>query len=92
MAAGFSAKCEGKSWFGWPCDEKMEELRTAFATETDAAKQKALGEQIQVRALEIGTHGHAGQWLQPIAYRQDMISGVLDAPLPLQWNIEKKGG
>jgi len=90
MAGGFSAKC-GKAWFGWPCDEKMEELRAAFATETDPAKQKSLGEQIQVRAMEIGTHGHGGQWLSVSAWRQNAVTGVLDAPLPLQWNIEKKG-
>jgi peptide/nickel transport system substrate-binding protein len=90
MAAGFSTKCEKKSWFGWPCDEKMEALRRSFATETDPAKQKAIAEEIQVRAMEIGTHGHGGQWLAPVAYRKDKISGVLDAPLPLQWNIEKK--
>lgn len=91
MAAGFSAKCDS-GWFGWPCDEKMEELRKAFATETDPAAQKDLAEQIQVRAMEIGTHGHAGQWLAPVAYRQDKISGVLDAPLPLFWNVSKTDG
>ena len=90
MAAGFSAKCD-TAWFGWPCDEKMEELRKAFATETDTAKQKMLGEQIQVRAMEIGTQGHGGQWLGPSAWRNDNVSGVLDAPILFQWNIEKKG-
>src|SRR3546814_17450335 len=38
-AAGFNTDCE-KSWFGWPCDEEMEKLREAFATENDGAKQK----------------------------------------------------
>jgi len=89
MAAGFSAKC-GTAWFGWPCDDKMEELRKAFATETDPAKQKEIGKQIQIRAMEVVTHGHGGQWLGPSAWRNDQVAGVLDAPFLLQWNIAKQ--
>src|SRR5690606_16519364 len=38
-AAGFGTSCD-KAWFGWPCDEKMEQLRDQYARETDPAKQK----------------------------------------------------
>ncbi|HEY9568145.1 MAG TPA: ABC transporter substrate-binding protein [Thalassobaculum sp.] len=90
-AAGFNTDCE-KSWFGWPCDEEMEKLREAFATETDEAKQKALAKQIQVRAMEIGTHAHVGQWYQPTAIREDRAEGMLNGPAPFFWNISLKGG
>lgn len=89
MAAGFNASCD-KAWFGWPCDKKMEQLRDAFARETDLQKQKKLAEQVQVRALEIGTHAHCGQWYQPVAYRKDHVAGLLDGPAPFFWNITKK--
>ncbi len=89
MAAGFNAGCD-KAWFGWPCDEKMEELRDAFARETDLEKQKKLAAQIQVRAMEIVTHAHVGQWYQPAALRKDRIDGVLNGPAPYFWNISKK--
>ena len=51
--AGLTASCE-EAWFGWPCDEQLEEMRLAFATETDAARQTELAHQIQARALEVG--------------------------------------
>jgi peptide/nickel transport system substrate-binding protein len=89
MAAGFAASCD-KAWFGWPCDKKMEQLRDAFARETDLQKQKKLAEQVQVRALEIGTHAHCGQWYQPVAYRKNHIAGLLNGPVPFFWNITKK--
>ena len=89
MAAGFNAGCEN-AWFGWPCDAKMEELRDQFARETDPAKQKQIAEQIQVRAMEVVTHAHGGQWYRPVAFRGDRLSGVLDGPVSYFWNIEKK--
>jgi peptide/nickel transport system substrate-binding protein len=30
-----------------------------------------------------------GQYFQPIAFRKN-VTGVLDAPLPVYWNIDKK--
>jgi len=89
MAAGFAANCD-KAWFGWPCDEKMEQLRDAFARETDLQKQKQLAEQVQVRAMEIGTHAHCGQWYQPVAYRKGHVEGFVYGPAPFFWNITKK--
>ena len=89
MASGFSANCD-KAWFGWPCDEKMEQLRDAFVRETDLERQKKLAEQIQVRAMEVVTHAHVGQYYIPSAWRKDRIDGVLNGPVPYFWNITKK--
>lgn len=89
MAAGFNAGCD-KAWFGWPCDEKMEKLRDAFARATDLEKQKKLAEQIQVRAMEVVTHAHVGQWYSPTAWRKDRIEGILNGPAPYFWNISMK--
>lgn len=79
-----------KAWFGWPSDPEMEKLRDAFARETDPAKQKALAEQVQARALETGQFGWIGQWYGPGVHRSN-VSGWLKAPVPVFWNIEKKG-
>ena len=87
--AGLNAACED-AWFGWPCDEEIEQLRDQFAKETDPAKQKAIAEQVQARALEVGTHAYVGQWYQPLAFR-DTLSGALEGPAPFFWNIEKSG-
>jgi peptide/nickel transport system substrate-binding protein len=85
--AALNASCE-KAWFGWPCDEQLEQLRLAFAKETDPAKQTELAHQIQTRALEVGTHAYLGQWYQPIAHR-DNVSGFLRGPAPFFWNVSK---
>jgi peptide/nickel transport system substrate-binding protein len=89
MAAAYATSCD-KAWFGWPCDEKMEKLRDAFARETDLQKQKQIAEQIQVYALEFGTHATCGQWYIPTAWRKDRFGGFLQGPVPVFWNIAKK--
>ena len=53
-AAFLNASCD-KATFGWPCDETLEKLRDAYASETDPAKQKAIAEQVQLRVLEYPT-------------------------------------
>jgi peptide/nickel transport system substrate-binding protein len=87
--AGLNASCD-TAWFGWPCDEELEKLRLAFATETDPAKQTQLAHEIQARALEVGTHAYVGQWYQPIVHR-DSVSGLLEGPAPFFWNVSKSG-
>jgi peptide/nickel transport system substrate-binding protein len=87
--AGLNASCED-AWFGWPCDERLEQLRLAFATATDPARQTELAHRIQARALEVGTHAYVGQWYQPIAHRSN-VSGLLHSPAPIFWNVSKDG-
>ena len=77
-----------KSWFGWPSDEKLEQLRDSFARETDGAKKKALAEDIQARAFEIGTHAPLGEYIEPLAARRN-ITGFVTGPGNLYWNIKK---
>lgn len=82
--------CE-QGWFGWVCDEKLAEMKAAFAKETDLAKQKALAEEIQTYALEeLVSHAYLGQWYQPMAHRQN-VKGVLQGPAVYLWNVEKAG-
>src|SRR3954453_15097942 len=88
-AAFLNASCD-KALFGWPCDAEMEKLRDAFARETDPAKQKQIVEAVQLRNLEVTTHIHLGQWYYPTVLRKN-ISGLALAPVPVFWNLEKKG-
>jgi len=88
--AALNATCD-KGWFGWFCDEKLEAMKKQFAEETDPAAQKALAQAIQLYAAgELGTHAWLGQWYQPMALRKG-VTGVLVAPAPFFWNIQKKG-
>ena len=89
VAASFlNASCD-KATFGWPCDAEMERLRDAYARETDPAKQKAIAEAVQLRAVEYPTHIHLGQYVQPVAYRKS-VTGILRSPSIAFWNIEVK--
>jgi peptide/nickel transport system substrate-binding protein len=88
MTAFTNAGCD-KALFGWPCDAEMEKLRDQFARATDPAEQKAIAEAVQVRDTQATTHVFLGQWYQPIAVRTT-ISGVLTAPAPVFWNVEKR--
>ena len=62
----------------------------AYARATDPAEQKRIAEEVQERAYEIVTHLPLGQYVEPVAYR-NTLSGVLDAPVPLFWNVRKEG-
>ena len=85
---GMGSGCE-KAWFGWPCDEGIEKLRSQFSRETDPAKQAELAKQIQVRDYQqVVTHGNFGTWFNPTAYR-DNLKGLIKSPVPFFWNIEK---
>jgi peptide/nickel transport system substrate-binding protein len=89
VMAGFLNSACDKAMFGWPCDEQMEKLRDQFARETEPAKQKAVAEAVQVRLTEYPTHVPLGLWYQPIAARKN-VQGVIEAPVPVFWNVELK--
>jgi len=87
MAIG--AACD-KAWFGWPCNEQIEKLRTEFGREPDPAKQKQLAREIQERAFEVVTYVPLGTIFSPVAYRGDRLTGMIKCPVPLFWNVSKK--
>ncbi|MGI9334253.1 MAG: ABC transporter substrate-binding protein, partial [Gammaproteobacteria bacterium] len=87
---GVSGGCEEKAWFGWPCDESIENLRQEFARATDKAKQKELADKVQARAMEVVTYVPLGQYLENRAFR-DNLEGIIKGPVPFFWNIQRKG-
>ncbi len=84
----FSSRCDAAN-VGWACDPELERLVGVWMRETDASKHKAEIEAIQARAFESLPYVPFGQFFQPIAFRKT-LTGVLEAPLPVYWNIEKK--
>ena len=80
-----------KAWFGWPCDAEFEETRRAWAFAPDTATRKKLAIELSKQAYEKVPYISFAQWVGPVAYRSDKISGVLSVPsVPPMWNIEKK--
>ncbi|WP_119417876.1 ABC transporter substrate-binding protein [Desertibaculum subflavum] len=89
MTAFLNSSCE-KALFGWPCDPEMEKLRDNFAMATDDATKKQIAEKVQLRALDYGTYAYLGQWYLPQLMRKDRLSGAVQAPVTVFWNIAKK--
>jgi peptide/nickel transport system substrate-binding protein len=74
---------------GWATDEKIEALRAAWFTVSDDAQRRDLADQIQQRAFETVPYIPTGQYVIRRAFRKN-LAGVIDAPLPFLWNIEKR--
>ena len=74
---------------GWPTDEKIEALRAAWFSATDDAQRRDLAHQIQQRAFEFVPYITSGQYVVRRKFRKD-LAGVIDAPIPYLWNIEKR--
>jgi peptide/nickel transport system substrate-binding protein len=89
MAGFFNAGCD-KAMFGWPCDKEIESLRDHYAKETDQGKLRPIAEAVQVRVTQYPTHIHLGQWYQPVAVRKN-VEGMIEAPVSVFWNVQKKG-
>jgi peptide/nickel transport system substrate-binding protein len=82
-----SGACD-KAWFGWPCDAEIERLRDAFARASGEAERKGLAEQVQVRAMEIGSYVPLGEYSSTVAARKSLKNLVTGYSLVL-WNVEK---
>ena len=89
MAGFFNAGCD-KAMFGWPCDKELEALRDQFARESNPARLKQIAEAVQVRETQYPTHIHLGQWYGAAAVRKT-VEGMIEAPVTVFWNVEKKG-
>jgi peptide/nickel transport system substrate-binding protein len=79
-APDIAIRSSGKngSWFGWPTDPKMEELRAAWYEAADAAAQKKICEQMQAEFWQNPPYAPLGMYFQPTAfhkYLQDVRDG-----------------
>ncbi len=86
-SANINMSCDGKNQVGWPCDDEEERLRLAFIDADDAHRPTAL-EALHRRLALVQPYTVLGQFDQPIAYRAN-ISGILQMPIVVYWNIAK---
>lgn len=80
--------CE-KAFVGWPCDEELQARWKAFLLSGDQASRKEAAVKIQERANEIVTFIPMGQYYGVSGWSKS-LSGMIESPLQLYWNIEKK--
>jgi peptide/nickel transport system substrate-binding protein len=76
------------SWFGWASDDKIEALRNQWIKAAGNDERKKLAEAIQARAFETAPYIPTGMVKAKTAYRKN-ITGVIEAPAFLLWNVEK---
>ena len=77
-----------KAWFGWPSDDKLEELRTQWLNANDIEVRQEIAGKIQQRAFEFVPYVPTGQDFVKTALRKN-IKGYMSAPAIFMWNIEK---
>jgi peptide/nickel transport system substrate-binding protein len=77
-----------KAWFGWPEIPEIETLRDQFLHAPDEAARKKITDQIQKLAIDEGVIVPLGQFVSITAYSKK-LSGILEASLPVFWNIKK---
>ncbi|MBV9523399.1 MAG: ABC transporter substrate-binding protein, partial [Alphaproteobacteria bacterium] len=83
-----AANCD-KAWFGWPCDEKIEELRTRWALAKTIEERKEISRQYQIAATEDVIYIPWGVWKTPSAYRAS-LKNMLKVPDSIVfWNVDK---
>jgi peptide/nickel transport system substrate-binding protein len=83
-----NSACDGKNWFGWPCDTKTEELRMAPIRAANEGADPAALEALHRHMWQELPDIPLGQYTQPFAWRSN-VTGVLHSPLLVFWNIEK---
>jgi peptide/nickel transport system substrate-binding protein len=78
------------AWFGWPDDPAIEAMRVEFVKAKTDDERKAIAAKIQEHALAVGNYIPLGQYLVPSAWSKK-LSGWMYGPVPVFWNVEKKG-
>lgn len=79
---------EDESWFGWPTDPEMEELRAEYAMAQGDEQRQALADAVQQHAMEQGTVIPLGQFQNVVSWR-DELSDVVEGPVPVFWGLQK---
>ncbi len=78
----------GEAIFGWPCDEAVEKLRTAYFNEADAINRKAVLEDLSKAAWASLPSLLTGMYYNAYAWRAE-VKGLLKSPQLVFWNVEK---
>ena len=86
--APLNSVCDGSNWPGWPCNEKIEQLRSYFAVASTLAEKKAIATELQKTAVEFATHGWYGQYQKTHIF-STKLQGLMRAPMPVFWNVQK---
>lgn len=87
----FAHAATGRSaWFGWPENALNEQLRNEWAAAPDLATRRAVAQRLNRNMMEYVHDIKTGQWVGPVAYRNDRLRGILPVPEIIPWwNVER---
>ena len=88
LLAGFMRGNGKDGWFGWPNDPPLDEIFDQWLVTSDPAEQTRLERAYELRGLESLPFIPLGRFRQTSAWR-DTVTGILDGPSVVFWNIEK---
>ena len=74
-ASDIALRADGKGWFGWPTDPRMEELRLAWFKAPEVAAQRKLCAEMQAAFFQNPSYAPLGMYFQPTAFRS-ALTGV----------------
>ena len=86
--AGHAATGE-RGWFGWPLDEKHEQLRDAWVKAPDLESRQRIAREMQENAWNFVPHVYFGQFYQPSAHRANVTGWIRTAGVVPFWNVSK---
>jgi peptide/nickel transport system substrate-binding protein len=78
-----------KGFFGWVTDPKLEGLKDRFQAESDPAKRKQIAAEIQEEVYDANVVAPLGEFKPIVAYRKGVVSGLVQAPVAVFWNLKK---
>lgn len=92
LASPCSTDAEGNraGWFGWHCDQPIEDLRQSWMDAPTEAKRIEIAKALQLRAAETLPFIPVGRLRLPIG-RRSAIAGLIDMPIVVFWNMTKQG-
>jgi peptide/nickel transport system substrate-binding protein len=76
------------AWFGWPKSDKVQAAIADWYAAPDLAAEKKAIIDINKASFENVTYGPTGFFLQYQAWRKN-VSGVVKAPFPVFWGVQK---
>ena len=74
-------------WYGWTKDQRLEELRTAFATASSPEEKQQIAAKVQERLLDIAAFGILGQFQEPVAFRTNLTG--ITSPMQFYWGVSR---
>ncbi len=77
-----------KAWFGWPKSDKVQSAIADWYAAPDLAAEKAAAVAINQASFENVSYIPTGFFVQYTAWRKN-VSGVVKAPFPVFWGVEK---